>query len=139
MATATTTSTSTTTTTSNPVVAEALAIAATATPPVPAPAPTTSTPSQPAGRAKAQQTAMATRKMENSSGREYKYFTEISQMMFVFGEVQDPMPETVNLVEDIVRSQIIELVRFWFYFTRIVPLGRGANVTRVAGVDFAGS
>ena len=31
-------------------------------------------------------------------------------MMFVFGEVQDPMSETVNLVEDIVRSQIIELV-----------------------------
>ena len=30
--------------------------------------------------------------------------------MFVFGEVQDPNQETVNLVEDIVRSQIIELV-----------------------------
>lgn len=30
--------------------------------------------------------------------------------MFVFGEVQDPNPETVNLVEDIVRSQVIELV-----------------------------
>lgn len=50
------------------------------------------------------------RKLENAGGREYKYFTEISQMMFVFGEVQDPMAETVNLVEDIVRSQIIELV-----------------------------
>ena len=52
------------------------------------------------------------RKMENPGGREYKYFTEISQMMFVFGEVQDPNPETVNLVEDIVRSQLIELVCF---------------------------
>lgn len=31
--------------------------------------------------------------------------------MFVFGEVQDPNPETVNLVENIARSQIIELVR----------------------------
>ena len=31
--------------------------------------------------------------------------------MFVFGEVQDPNMETINLVEDIVRSQIIELVR----------------------------
>lgn len=31
--------------------------------------------------------------------------------MFVFGEVQDPNPDTVNLVEDIVRSQLIELVR----------------------------
>lgn len=42
--------------------------------------------------------------------REYKYSQEISQMMFVFGEVQDPVQETVNLVEDIARSQIIELV-----------------------------
>ena len=33
----------------------------------------------------------------------------VSQM-FVFGEVQDPNPETVNLVEDIVRGQIVELV-----------------------------
>jgi len=31
--------------------------------------------------------------------------------MFVFGEVQDPNIDTVNLVEDIVRSQLIELVR----------------------------
>ena len=30
--------------------------------------------------------------------------------MFVFGEVQDPNMDTVNLVEDIVRSQLIELV-----------------------------
>ncbi|KZT42949.1 TFIID-18kDa-domain-containing protein [Sistotremastrum suecicum HHB10207 ss-3] len=42
--------------------------------------------------------------------QEYKYSQEISQMMFVFGEVQDPNPETVNLVEDIVRSQVIELI-----------------------------
>ncbi|KAI1795095.1 TFIID-18kDa-domain-containing protein [Ganoderma leucocontextum] len=42
--------------------------------------------------------------------REYKYSQEISQMMFVFGEVQDPNQETVNLVEDIVRSQLIELI-----------------------------
>ncbi|WWD22864.1 hypothetical protein CI109_107359 [Kwoniella shandongensis] len=41
---------------------------------------------------------------------EYKYTVEISQMMFVFGEVQDPLPETVKLVEDIVRGQIIEIV-----------------------------
>ena len=32
--------------------------------------------------------------------------------MFVFGEVQEPNQETVSLVEDIVRSQIIELVRW---------------------------
>jgi transcription initiation protein SPT3 len=31
-------------------------------------------------------------------------------MMYVFGEVQDPLDETCNLVEDIVRTQMIELV-----------------------------
>ncbi len=57
--------------------------------------------------------ATATKKAyvaETPAHREYKYSQEISQMMFVFGEVQDPNPETVNLVEDIVRSQLIELV-----------------------------
>lgn len=47
---------------------------------------------------------------DTSGNREYKYTQEISQMMFVFGEVQDPNPETVNLVEVIIRSQLIELV-----------------------------
>ncbi|EAU84209.1 spt3 [Coprinopsis cinerea okayama7 len=55
--------------------------------------------------------------------RDYKYTQEISQMMFVFGEVQDPNPETVNLVEDIVRSQIIELI----VQARAVTLRRGAR------------
>ncbi|WVQ76885.1 hypothetical protein IAR50_006559 [Cryptococcus sp. DSM 104548] len=41
---------------------------------------------------------------------EYKYMVEIRQMMFVFGEVQTPLPETVKLVEDIVRGQIIEII-----------------------------
>ncbi|WVQ85170.1 hypothetical protein IAT38_007335 [Cryptococcus sp. DSM 104549] len=41
---------------------------------------------------------------------DYKYLMEIRQMMFVFGEVQMPLPETVKLVEDIVRGQIIEIV-----------------------------
>lgn len=31
--------------------------------------------------------------------------------MFVFGEIQDPQTDTVNLVEDIIRSQLVELVR----------------------------
>ncbi len=97
--------------TTNVVAAPPPPAAATSTPPVPAP----TVPAPATGRGKASgnaasQNMAATRKLENSSGREYKYFTEISQMMFVFGEVQDPMPETVSLVEDIVRSQIIELV-----------------------------
>lgn len=32
-------------------------------------------------------------------------------MMFVFGEVSDAISETTQLVEDIVRSQVIEIVR----------------------------
>ena len=43
--------------------------------------------------------------------------------MFVFGEVQDPTTETVNLVEDIVRGQIIELVR------NPIPLARSSRDT----------
>ncbi|KAJ7158719.1 TFIID-domain-containing protein [Mycena filopes] len=56
---------------------------------------------------------MGSRKATFDSGamiKDYKYTQEISQMMFVFGEVQDPNAETVNLVEDIVRGQIIELI-----------------------------
>jgi hypothetical protein len=44
----------------------------------------------------------------------YKFQSEIQQMMFVFGEVSDPLPETTMLVEDIVRSQVIEIVSTWF-------------------------
>ncbi|KAJ2433549.1 Transcription initiation protein spt3 [Coemansia sp. RSA 2424] len=40
----------------------------------------------------------------------YRYTTEIQQMMFVFGEVQDPLTETTMLIEDIVRSQVIEII-----------------------------
>lgn len=40
----------------------------------------------------------------------YKYQLEIQQMMFVSGEVAEPLPETLLLVEDIVRSQVIEIV-----------------------------
>ncbi|KAJ1974526.1 Transcription initiation protein spt3 [Dimargaris xerosporica] len=40
----------------------------------------------------------------------YKYVNEIQQMMFVFGEVSDPLVETANVIEDIVRSQVIEII-----------------------------
>jgi transcription initiation protein SPT3 len=38
------------------------------------------------------------------------YQTEIQQMMFVFGEVSDPLDETSLLVEEITRTQIMEVV-----------------------------
>ncbi|CAG8594619.1 12224_t:CDS:10 [Dentiscutata erythropus] len=40
----------------------------------------------------------------------YRYSSEIQQMMFVFGEVPEPLTETIQLVEDIVRSQVIEII-----------------------------
>jgi hypothetical protein len=71
--------------------------------------------------------------------KEYKYQQEISQMvrtpdakagssvsstdsgyfpqMFVFGEIQEPLTETVNLVENIIRSQLVELVRLPYVST----------------------
>ncbi|KAJ2746191.1 Transcription initiation protein spt3 [Coemansia sp. BCRC 34301] len=52
--------------------------------------------------------------MDKSKERErlarYRYITEIQQMMFVFGEVQDPLTDTTMLIEDIVRSQVIEII-----------------------------
>lgn len=41
---------------------------------------------------------------------DYRYQVEISQMMFVFADVVDPAPEVTRLVEDIVRSQMIEMI-----------------------------
>lgn len=41
----------------------------------------------------------------------YKYRVEIQQMMFVSGETCDPPIETTSLIEDIVRSQVVEIVR----------------------------
>lgn len=52
--------------------------------------------------------------MESDTGDapapEYRYQVEISQMMFVFADVVDPAPEVTKLVEDIVRSQVIEMI-----------------------------
>jgi hypothetical protein len=67
----------------------------------------------------------------NAEGQpEYRYLQEISQMvrfdlvivrsgnrsnvevfkMFVFGDVVDPHPDVLKLVEDIVRNQVVEMV-----------------------------
>ncbi|KAH8917003.1 TFIID-18kDa-domain-containing protein [Atractiella rhizophila] len=42
--------------------------------------------------------------------KRYKYSTEIAQMMFVFGEVRNPSKEVVRYIEDVVRSQVVEIV-----------------------------
>jgi len=41
-----------------------------------------------------------------------------SLQMFVFGEIQEPLTETVNLVENIIKSQLVELVRSHFVLMR---------------------
>ena len=51
-------------------------------------------------------------------------------MMFVFGEVQDPNPETVNLVEDIVRSQLIELVCFCILWCMTVVINSHSRFSK---------
>lgn len=39
-----------------------------------------------------------------------KYRVEIQQMMFVSGETGEPSADTTMLIEEIVRSQVIEMV-----------------------------
>jgi transcription initiation protein SPT3 len=41
----------------------------------------------------------------------YKYRQEITQMMYVSGETGEPSVETTSIIEDIVRQQVIELLR----------------------------
>ncbi|EPQ32024.1 uncharacterized protein PFL1_00222 [Pseudozyma flocculosa PF-1] len=47
---------------------------------------------------------------DGSPALDYKYQVEISQMMFVFGDVTDPHPDVTKLIEDIVRNQTIEMI-----------------------------
>ncbi|SNX81421.1 related to SPT3 - general transcriptional adaptor or co-activator [Melanopsichium pennsylvanicum] len=53
---------------------------------------------------------MADADTSDAPAPEYRYQVEISQMMFVFADVVDPAPEVTKLVEDIVRSQTIEMI-----------------------------
>ncbi|KEY65546.1 hypothetical protein S7711_08227 [Stachybotrys chartarum IBT 7711] len=48
---------------------------------------------------------------ESKSTGAYKYRQEISQMMYVSGETGEPSTETTSIIEDIVRQQVIELLR----------------------------
>ncbi|KAI8640098.1 transcription initiation factor IID, 18kD subunit-domain-containing protein [Parasitella parasitica] len=48
--------------------------------------------------------------MAEAKKSKYRFQSEIQQMMFVFGEVADPLQEATLLVEDIVRSQVIEII-----------------------------
>ncbi|ROT38735.1 TFIID-18kDa-domain-containing protein [Sodiomyces alkalinus F11] len=48
---------------------------------------------------------------ESKNDKAYKYRQEISQMMYVSGETGEPSVETTSIIEDIVRQQVIELLR----------------------------
>lgn len=49
-----------------------------------------------------------------STNQRYRYQSEIQAMMYTFGDVRHPLPATTLLIEDIVHSQIIELVKYSF-------------------------
>lgn len=59
----------------------------------------------------------------------YKYRVEIQQMMFVSGATSDPPVETVCLMEDIVRAQVVELI------SRGMALARRRGVRSLAVED----
>ncbi|KAM0431954.1 hypothetical protein ACHAPT_005209 [Fusarium lateritium] len=48
---------------------------------------------------------------DSKDSKAYKYRQEISQMMYVSGETAEPPVETTSIIEDIVRQQVIELLR----------------------------
>ncbi|KAG5928809.1 hypothetical protein E4U42_007994 [Claviceps africana] len=48
---------------------------------------------------------------DSKDNKAYKYRQEISQMMYVSGETAEPSVETTSIIEDIVRQQVIELLR----------------------------
>ncbi|KAH7328225.1 transcription initiation factor IID, 18kD subunit-domain-containing protein [Stachybotrys elegans] len=48
---------------------------------------------------------------DSKDNKPYKYRQEISQMMYVSGESGEPSVETTSIIEDIVRQQVIELLR----------------------------
>lgn len=41
----------------------------------------------------------------------YRYQPEIQAMMFTFGDARNPLPACTQLIEDIVHSQMIEIVQ----------------------------
>ncbi|KJZ79877.1 hypothetical protein HIM_00591 [Hirsutella minnesotensis 3608] len=49
---------------------------------------------------------------DSRDSKAYKYRQEISQMMYVSGETAEPSVETTSIIEDIVRQQVIELLRY---------------------------
>lgn len=49
--------------------------------------------------------------MAEKDSKQYKYRQEIQQMMYVSGETGEPSVETTGIIEEIVRQQVIEILR----------------------------
>jgi len=60
--------------------------------------------------------AAITASVNASTNQRYRYQNEIQAMMYTFGDVRHPLSGTSLLVEDIVHSQMIELVIYQFVF-----------------------
>ena len=57
---------------------------------------------------------------QNQNNQRYRYQSEIQAMMYTFGDVRHPLSSTSLLIEDIVHSQIIELVHNEQFITFII-------------------
>ncbi|KAI1481986.1 hypothetical protein K445DRAFT_320744 [Daldinia sp. EC12] len=49
--------------------------------------------------------------MADNNNKQHKYRQEIQQMMYVSGETGEPSVETTTIIEEIVRQQVIEMLR----------------------------
>jgi transcription initiation protein SPT3 len=55
---------------------------------------------------------MTGRKRNKKMNYRAKLIPVVEQMMYVSGETAEPSVETTSIIEDIVRQQVIELVKF---------------------------
>lgn len=88
----------------------------------------------PSNSATAAAASTAANNLNTQNNQRYRYQSEIQAMMYTFGDVKQPLSSTSLLVEDIVHSQIIELVRpcldcisisVFYCFYRVVGEGFG--------------
>lgn len=55
-------------------------------------------------------TNTTTNAITTSNNQRYRYQNEIQAMMYTFGDVRHPLQATTLLIEDIIHTQMIELV-----------------------------
>ena len=58
----------------------------------------------------------------SSNNQRYRYQNEIQAMMYTFGDVRHPLQATTLLIEDIIHTQMIELVmnEYLYYIIIII-------------------